>query len=113
MEHEKDVQTLSDWLNNHLKRTIIIEKHELDDTDEVHFIVTEVDIRSEDNAIDDYVESSLILHGEGSTSNADGDNVPLPQNTYEIALHDLRIDHIDDTHVKLNTERAQYALTAK
>jgi len=53
------------------------------------------------------------LHGEGSTSNADGDNVPLPQNTYEIALHDLRIDHIDDTHVKLNTERAQYALTAK
>ncbi|ANF96763.1 hypothetical protein [Paenibacillus bovis] len=113
MTETNDIQTLKDWLNKHKDNTIIIEKKELDDTDIVHFTLSDIDERNEDNEIDDYLESALLLRGEGVTQNADGEEVQVPRDTYEIITHDLRIDEISDSRVQLNTERAAYTLTTK
>ncbi len=113
MTEQNDIKQLQEWLNRYTGTTLIIEKQELDDTDLVHFTVSSIDERSQDNEIDDYLESALILRGEGRTQNDEGESVPIPGDTYEIITNDLRIDEINDEHVKLNTERAAYTLSAK
>ncbi|WP_322904277.1 hypothetical protein [Paenibacillus campi] len=113
MTEQNDIQQVQEWLHRYIGTTLIIEKQELDDTDTVHFTLSGVDERSQDNEIDDYLESALLLRGEGHTQNDDGETVPVPGDTYEIITHDLRIDQIDDANVHLNTERATYKLSAK
>ncbi len=113
MTEQNDIKQLQEWLNRYTGTTLVIEKQELDDTDIVHFVLSDVDERSQDNEIDDYLESALLLRGEGRTQNAEGESVPVPGDTYEIITNDLRIDEINDEHVHLTTERATYKVSAK
>ncbi|MEK5416995.1 hypothetical protein BSK49_22575 [Paenibacillus odorifer] len=108
---EQSIQQLMDWLNNHLNETIAIEKKELRDLDKVHFNLEAVDFRSADDVIDEYLGSALILRGFGSTLNADGELVSLPQSTYDLAVEGLQIVDLADRKAEITTDRANYTLS--
>ncbi|WP_410511102.1 hypothetical protein PaeBR_13395 [Paenibacillus sp. BR2-3] len=105
---EQSVEILSDWLNSHVNQTIVIEKHELADLDIVHFKLESLDFRSGEDTIDDYLDHALILRGSGNTLNKSGESVPLPQNSYEIAVSGLRFSPSDDKRFQALTDRAKY-----
>ncbi|MNO23546.1 hypothetical protein D3C76_133490 [compost metagenome] len=108
---DQSVLKLMDWLTAQAGETIVIEKQELNDLDTVHFNLETVDYRNADDVIDEYLDSALILRGTGNTSNRDGELVPLPQQSYEIAVSGLQLGNIDDNQVELRTERAKYSLS--
>lgn len=108
---DQTVQKLMEWFNNKVNQTIVIKKQELEDQDTVHFSLETVDYRSAEDTIDDYLDDALILRGSGSTLNGDGELVPLPQHSYEIAVNGLQITTLDDQSVELRTERAKYELS--
>ncbi|WP_379127082.1 hypothetical protein [Paenibacillus sp. sgz500958] len=108
---EQNVEKLSQWLNTHIGHTLIIEKKELSDLDIVQFSLEAVDYRDAENVIDDYLDSAVILKGHGSTQNKDGDLVPLPQPTYEIAVSGLHVDANHEGSIQVDTERAKYVLS--
>ncbi|AHV97603.1 hypothetical protein [Paenibacillus sabinae] len=107
---EEHVQMLADWLNGHTGGTIVIEKQELEDQDKVFFKLDRVDYRDASSVIDDYLDSALILHGTGSTMNADGELVNLPLHSYEIAVSGLAFASADESRVQAQTDRAKYTL---
>lgn len=108
---EQNVQKLIDWLEAQEHATLVIKKQELDDLDTVHFNLEAVDYRNADDVIDEYLDSALILRGSGNTLNADGELVPLPQHSYEIAVSGLKLNTVTDDNVELQTDRAKYSLT--
>ncbi|QWU13936.1 hypothetical protein SAMN04487895_101193 [Paenibacillus sophorae] len=108
---EEHVQMLADWLNGHTGGTIVIEKQEMEDRDKVYFKLDRVDYRNADDVVDHYLDSALILHGTGSTMNADGDLVPLPLQSFEIAVTGLAFSSADEKRVQAQTERAKYTFT--
>jgi len=105
---EQSVEILSDWLNSHINQTIVIEKHELSDLDIVHFKLESVDYRSSGATIDDYLDDALVLIGSGDTKNKSGELVPLPQNSFEIAVSGMRFSPSDDKRFQVDTDRAKY-----
>lgn len=107
---EQNVQKLKEWLTSEVNETIIITKEELNDLDTVHFSLESVDYRDSEDTIDDYLGDALILRGSGSTLNADGDLVPLPQQSYEIDVSGLKLHTIEADKVELQTDRAKYTL---
>ncbi|MDO3410820.1 hypothetical protein QWJ34_13690 [Saccharibacillus sp. CPCC 101409] len=109
---DKQVQSLTEWLNALNGKTIKIEKTENGDTDIVHFELQEVGERPQDNPVDDYLERALLLRGSGSIVNADGESVPVPGDTYEIVLNELEVGGQGGTSLSLKNDRAEYTLTA-
>lgn len=107
---EANVQKLIDWLEARKDTTLVIEKQELDDLDTVHFKLETVDYRNTDDVLDDYLDSAVILRGTGSTLNADGELVPLPQPGYELAVSGLQLHEVSEAKVDLQTSRAKYSL---
>ncbi|WNS45078.1 hypothetical protein [Paenibacillus sp. MMS20-IR301] len=110
---EQNVQRLMEWLEAQPEASLVIEKQELDDLDTVHFNLNSVDYRNADDVIDEYLSSALILRGSGSTLNADGELVPLPQPSYEIAVNGLKVIALAEDHVELQTDRAKYSLVLR
>lgn len=108
---EQNTSKLMDWLDSHIEQTILIEKHELQDLDVVHFKLESVEFRSGEDSIDDYVDDALILKGDGNTLNKEGELVPLPLRTYEIAVKGLQLSPSDDKKLQAATERAKYILS--
>ncbi|KGE17204.1 hypothetical protein [Paenibacillus wynnii] len=108
---EQNVSMLSDWLNTHVEQTLVIEKHELEDMDIVHFKLESVEFRNGEDTVDDYLDNALVLKGTGNTTNADGERVPLPQHSYEIAVSGLNMGPSDEKKLQVNTKRAKYILS--
>jgi hypothetical protein len=108
---EQAVQQLQEWLASEAGKTIVIEKQELEDVDTVHFSLESVDYRSSEDVIDDYLGDALILRGTGSTLNGDGELVPLPQPSYELAVSGLKVHSAEADKAELQTERARYTIT--
>lgn len=110
---EQSIQQLMDWLNKHLNHTIVIDKHEIRDLDKVLFNLEGVEFRSSEDVVDEYLGTALILRGNGSTLNADGELVALPQSTYDLVVDGLRIVNIEDNKIEINTDRAKYSITVE
>lgn len=110
---EQPVQELKEWLASEVNETIVITKEELNDLDTVHFSLEHVDYRNSEDTVDDYLDDALILRGSGSTLNADGELVPLPQQSYEIAVSGLKLHTIEADKVELQTDRAKYTLALR
>lgn len=108
---EQDIKKVTDWLNSHLDKTIIVQKREQDDIDQVHFNLSQFEVRQHDEGIDGYLEPSIILKGTGSTMNSDGDLVPLPQDSYDIVTTDMKIIDQDFEELELSTTRAKYNIS--
>ncbi|WP_150271659.1 hypothetical protein [Paenibacillus tepidiphilus] len=108
---EATVQKLKDWLEAQSGAMLVITKQELEDKDIVHFQLEAVEYRDAESTIDDYLDSALILKGSGNTMNADGDLVPLPQSTYEIAVAGLELENESGHTVKLQSDRGKYTLS--
>ncbi|WP_151736375.1 hypothetical protein [Paenibacillus tengchongensis] len=108
---EPTVQLLKDWLEAQVGATLVITKQELEDKDIVHFHLETVEFRDAESTLDDYLDSALILKGSGNTMNADGDLVPLPQSTYEIAVEGLKVVSSSEHGAELKSERAKYTLS--
>ncbi|WP_042198692.1 hypothetical protein [Paenibacillus camerounensis] len=108
---EQAVQQLKDWLNSESGQTVVITKQELDDVDTVHFSLESVDYRGAEEVIDDYLGDALILRGSGNTLNGDGELVPLPQPSYEIAVSGLQLHSAEAERAELQTDRAKYTLS--
>ena len=108
---EQDIQKVTEWLNTHLDKTIIVQKREQDDIDQVYFKLSQIEIIQRDEGVDDYLDNAIILKGTGSTMNSDGDLVPLPQDTYDIVTTDLKITDLDFEELELSTTRAKYIIS--
>ncbi|OWA33648.1 hypothetical protein B9G55_20080 [Saccharibacillus sp. O16] len=108
---EKHIQALSEWLDGKTGQTLSIEKTENEDTDLVHFELREIDERSQDNPVDDYLERALLLRGSGNIVNGDGEQVPLPGDTYEIVLNELEISDKGEDRLALSNDRAKYVIS--
>ncbi|WP_342479921.1 hypothetical protein NST07_18370 [Paenibacillus sp. FSL L8-0340] len=108
---DQTVQKLLDWLDAHANQTVVIKKQELEDLDTVHFQLENVEYRTAEDKIDNYLDDALILRGSGNTLNGDGELVPLPQHSYEIAVSGLHLDNIGEDKAELQTDRAKYALS--
>ncbi|KAA9006595.1 hypothetical protein F4V43_06535 [Paenibacillus spiritus] len=108
----KEIQQITQWLEERMGRTIAIDKREQDDLDSVQIELSGVDYRDAEaqGVIDDYLDSAFILRGLGSTLNAEGERVPLPTSSYEIAVPGLSVRPEGDSLV-LHTERAEYTLS--
>ncbi|QUL52357.1 hypothetical protein KDC22_18015 [Paenibacillus tritici] len=107
---EQNVQKLIDWLEAQKQATLVITKQELNDLDTVHFTLESVDYRNAEDVIDEYLDSALILRGSGNTLNADGELVPLPQPSYEIAVSGLKLNAVAEDKAELKTDRAVYSI---
>lgn len=110
---DQTVQKLMDWLEGRVNQTIVIKKQELEDQDTVHFSLEAVEYRSAEDSIDDYLDDALILRGSGSTLNGDGELVPLPQHSYEIAVSGLQLNAVDENTTELHTDRAKYEISLR
>lgn len=108
---DQSEQKLMDWLTAQSGATVVIEKQEMNDLDTVHFSLESVAYRNADDVIDDYLDSALILRGNGNTLNKDRELIPLPQQSYEIALSGLRLEAVNDGQVELHTDRGKYSIS--
>lgn len=108
---EKQIRTLSEWLEGKTGQTLKIEKKEDGDTDIVHFDLREIGERSQDNPVDDYLERALLLRGTGNIVNGDGETVPLPGETYEIVLNELQLGDSGEDSLSLRNDRAEYVIS--
>lgn len=100
-------QTLEDWRG----RTLHILKTEDGDMDRVTLALQEVSIQERPDTIDDYVATeALKLIGEGTVQNEAGEALPLPYESYDIALESPVHSSVSGTlHIK--TGRASYTIT--
>lgn len=104
------VHTLMSWLEDHRDQSLLIHKHEQDDSDHVRIQLSGVDFKPETASIDGYTdESALRLHGVGTVLN-DGQSLPLPQNAYEIPVAGLTLMESVDNRMILRTNIAEYTI---
>ena len=103
-------QTLENWKG----RTISITKTEDGDTDHVTLNLQDISVQDRyDNTIDDYfAPEALKLIGAGSIQNQSGEALPLPYESYDIALETpVQSSGSDTLHIE--TGRASYTITAE
>ncbi|WP_123042345.1 hypothetical protein [Cohnella candidum] len=111
MSMEPTVRTLMDWLQSQTNHSIMIQKKEDDDLDEVRLQLHEVGYRPDHRSIDGYTEgTALVLHGKG-TIVTDLEEAPLPGDSYVIPIAGLTISKASEDGVILRNERAHYALS--
>ncbi|MFC5527849.1 hypothetical protein [Cohnella yongneupensis] len=104
------VHTLMNWLEDHRDQSLLIHKHEQDDSDHVRINLSGVDFKPETASIDGYTdESALRLHGEGTVLN-DGQSLPLSQNAYVIPVDGLTLMELLDTRMIMRTNIAEYTM---
>lgn len=108
---EQDINKVTEWLNTHLDKTIIVQKREQKDIDQVHFKLSQFEVRQAAEGSDAYLDNAIVLKGKGSTMNSDGNLVPLPQDTYDIVTTDLKITDFEFEEIELNTARADYIVS--
>ncbi|MBB3114747.1 hypothetical protein FHS18_006905 [Paenibacillus phyllosphaerae] len=103
------IDTLSDWLEEQTSRSLLIQKEEQGDLDQVMIHLNKIDYRpGTTNGNDDYTNSSaLLLHGEGVVL-TDAEQPPLPGNVFEIPLEGLTKVEAEGTRALLQTERGTY-----
>lgn len=104
-----EIKVLSDWLEEHRDKTLLITKTEQGDVDRVRMKLSKTGFHAEhDNPHDDYTDGDVLyLRGEGSVLTDDRES-PLPQDTFTIPIKGLRAADIDDANLRLTTERAEY-----
>ncbi|MFC4103373.1 hypothetical protein [Paenibacillus xanthanilyticus] len=102
------IDTLSDWLEDHKFKPLLIQKEEQGDLDRVMIHLTGVDYRPQQEGDDDYTNSSsLLLRGEGVVL-TDAEQSPLPGGVFEIPLEGLKKVETDGPRALLQTERGVY-----
>ncbi|WP_052675888.1 hypothetical protein [Paenibacillus sp. IHBB 10380] len=104
---------VSDWLNAHINESIWIDKREQEDLDQVRVQLEEIGFRESTQSLDGYTDgSAILLHGAGHVIKEEQE-VPLPQNTFEIQVSGLVQAYVKNDKAYLETERANYSLRAE
>lgn len=109
---DRQLNELTQWLENHKNQNIFIQKNEQGDVDQTELMLERVGFRNAgERPIDDYVDgSAVMLHGHGSVINGN-DRFPLPQDMYVIPVHGLEnVSASGDAALVFQTERAHYTL---
>ncbi|MCJ8014849.1 hypothetical protein MUG84_24500 [Paenibacillus sp. KQZ6P-2] len=107
----ESLNSITEWLDKHIQKTILIRKEEQGDLDETRVMLEGTEYKERVPSIDDYAEgNSLILHGSGSVLNKMGD-FPLPTNSFQIYVDGLTECHIEEQHVSMKTDRAKYEIS--
>jgi hypothetical protein len=110
-----DIHELSEWLESHKGKTLLIKKGELSaglqqvfDIDQVTLQLDHITVVSNEQNVDDYIPNQeLILHGNGSIQGPEGEK-PLPQNAYEIPLYGKVHSMNEKDRLRVETEKAVY-----
>ncbi|MGF7050291.1 hypothetical protein J2T13_004829 [Paenibacillus sp. DS2015] len=106
----KQLLEVSDWLNSHINESIWIDKREEKDLDQVRVQLDEIGFREATESLDGYTNgSAILLHGSGHVIKEEQE-VPLPQNIFEIQLSGLVQAYVKNDRVYLETDRANYSL---
>jgi hypothetical protein len=97
------------WLDRYKNQVLKITKVEKGDLDEASIKLRQADLIEHEDT-DDYLSpQALLLMGEG-TIMTDAGRIPLPQQTYEIALTGHWTSHFDEHSLQLHTERGTYTI---
>lgn len=102
---EKIKGSLDHWKG----QTILVEKEELNNTDQAYLHLTDVRIKTINKNTDDYLANrSLELIGGGETvEEVEG---PLPYSSYDIPLTQLSAIQSGDKLLKFQNDRATYTV---
>ncbi|MFM9281862.1 hypothetical protein [Paenibacillus jiagnxiensis] len=108
---EPKLEDVTNWLNGHTNRSILIHKVESGNEDDVRMKLERAAVHSDStHAIDDYTGGNVLcLYGKGTVINGQ-EELPLPQNAFLIPAAGIHQTGINDHSVQLSTERAQYSI---
>lgn len=108
-----NVQNVMQWLEGNTNKSILIQKQEDGDADEVRLRLSKVGYRDHAETIDGYVGgTAVVLHGEGSIVSDSGE-VPLPADYYVIPVDGLSIANSGEGSFSLKTDRAEYSISVQ
>ena len=109
---ESMLEDVTNWLNGHTNRSILIRKVESGNENDVKMQLERAAVHSDStHAIDDYTGGEVLcLYGKGIVINGQEDDLPLPQNAFLIPATGIHQTGINDHSVQLTTERAQYSI---
>lgn len=110
MDHQI-VKQVKDWANTHSNPSILINKEEDGDLDQVELQLTDVSLGTLEHVDPDgyLAPQTLLLHGQGHVLK-EGEEAPLPQNVYEIPLFGTWITHAKENQLLIRTERGVYTI---
>jgi hypothetical protein len=102
---------ISNWFEGNLEKTFILEKKEQQDVDQIEFNLQKVGLVDYSNSQDDYMSNhAVILHGNGSIQNQEGEMVHIPDGVYEISLEGTIQGEELTNSLEFQTERAHYLI---
>ncbi|MFT9846544.1 hypothetical protein [Aneurinibacillus sp. REN35] len=103
-------QLLSRWQG----KTLQITKEEDGDTDIITLLLHQVHVEDRPHTGDEYLPSCTVkLEGSGTIQNEDGEQIPIPYESYDIPLEEPINSHPDTEAVHIQTERASYHITCR
>ncbi|WP_202081516.1 hypothetical protein [Caldalkalibacillus salinus] len=111
---QQSYQEVEAWLQNHVNRTLLIQKIEDGDTDQVEMFLEGSRLGEQmHHDPDDFVaDRALLLQGAGKVM-TDGEPAELPQAVFEIPLSgECRVSSEGD-RLRIKTERASYDLISQ
>ncbi|MFC7678477.1 hypothetical protein [Paenibacillus sp. GCM10028914] len=108
------LEDLSEWLKSHTNQTIMIQKREQDDLDEVRLLLEFIGYQNGDNdSVDDYLAcKALLLHGSGVIV-TDKQEAPLPDSTFTIPVDNLSQVKVEDNQVTMENGRGSYTISVQ
>ncbi|MEK3733419.1 MULTISPECIES: hypothetical protein [Paenibacillus] len=106
------LEAVTEWLNANSNQILHISKVEEQDRDQVNLHLKRAELqRRQVPSIDGYADmDTLLLEGDGIVI-TDGQEAPLPDKRFTIALDGLSETKVNDGQVTLVTERGTYAIT--
>jgi hypothetical protein len=111
---ENSQEHVSNWIESHRNKSILISKKEDGDLDQVDLQLDKVSLgQLKEKDPDEYLSmNTLLLHGAGSIQSGVHSGV-LPQDVYEIPItNQWVVKELGDT-LEIRTERAIYTIKPK
>jgi hypothetical protein len=105
------VQEVCNWFEDKKYRSVLIQKEEQNDRDQIELEVQEVALLEQPDTEDDYIPTmAIVLRGMGTIQNQSGEKIRLPQDYYEIPLEGQYQGSAETGSLHLQTERARYSI---
>lgn len=108
-----NIQETRDMINQWAGQDVLLIKEEDGDVDKTVISLKDVTFSQRGATIDDYVSpDTLQLHGEGYVLLED-QNVPLPNDSFDIALSDDMAIRSENGTLEIRTDRAAFTVMSQ
>jgi hypothetical protein len=105
---------ICDWFECNIGKSMMIQKKDQNDTDQVEFMLDDVSLMRYSDTLDDYISpEAIVLRGDGIIETHDGQKQKLPDHIFEIPFNGSIQGFQEENENKINiqTENAHYSIT--